>query len=191
MNPIAQFQQWFEKAKTHKDIADATAMCLATASKEGLPSARMVLLKEVSDTGFVFYTNLESRKSNELKQNPHAALCFHWPALERQVRIEGKVEAVSEAEADAYFASRPRESQIGAWASQQSRPIPYTGALVGAVAEHTAKFMGRDVPRPAQWSGWRVVPDRIEFWKHAAFRLHDREVFIRKGESWDVEKLYP
>ena len=187
--PIEQFADWLEQAKAEKSIKEPTAMTLATATTVGKPSARIVLLKNHDERGFVFYTNLESRKSEEIKANPYAALCFHWMPLEKQVRVEGRIEPVSVEEADAYFASRPRESRIGAWASKQSRTLPHRGALM--LAEYTAKFLGREVPRPPFWSGWRVVPDRIEFWQQSAFRLHDREVFTRVGQGWDVEKLYP
>lgn len=191
MNPIPQFSEWFEEAKANKTIAEPTAMCLATVGRDGAPSARMVLLKSVDERGFVFYTNLESRKSSEIEGNPNVALCFHWMPLEKQVRVEGEIEAVAPEEADAYFASRPRDSQIGAWASKQSREIEHTGDLMKAIAFYAAKFAGRDVPRPTHWSGWRVVPKRIEFWKQGAFRIHDREVFIREGQWWKILKLYP
>ena len=191
MNPIPQFIEWLEQAKNTKTIAEPTAMSLATVGANGAPSVRIVLLKNVDENGFVFYTNLESRKSGEIKQNPQVALCFHWMPLERQVRVEGRIESVSDAEADAYFASRPRESQIGAWSSQQSRELSGKGELMLAIAKNTAKFLGRDVPRPPFWSGWRIVPQRIEFWQQGAFRIHDREVFTRNGNEWNVTKLYP
>ena len=191
MKPIEQFIQWLELAKATKAIAEPTAMCLASVGIDGAPSARMVLLKGVDDRGFVFYTNLESRKGGEVAQNNHVALCFYWMALERQVRVEGIAQPVSDAEADAYFASRPRDSQIGAWASQQSRELSGKSELMMAIAKYTAKFIGREVPRPPHWSGWRVIPSRIEFWQQGAFRIHDREVFTRNGDAWDVKSLYP
>ena len=166
-------------------------MALATSTPTGLPSVRMVLLKNVDERGFVFYTNLESRKSGEIKQNPHVALCFYWMALKRSVRIEGRVEEVSKEEADTYFASRPRDSQLGAWASKQSREMSSKAELVKDVALYAAKFLGRDVPRPPFWSGWRVVPHRIEFWEDGAFRIHERDVFIKEGDNWKRITLYP
>lgn len=166
-------------------------MTLATVDSKGQPSARIVLLKAFDERGFVFYTNLDSRKSREMKQNSKAALCFYWMPLERQVRIEGKVEPVSAAEADAYFATRPRESRIGAWSSKQSSPLDSRDTLVRAVAETTKKFEGQDVPRPEFWSGWRVIPETIEFWQQGESRLHDREVYTRTGGGWTVNRLYP
>lgn len=190
-DPTARFQEWLEKAKATPAIAEPTAMCLATATAAGTPSARMVLLKEADARGFVFYTNLESRKGGELAENPRVALVFYWQPLDRQVRVEGKATPVSPEEADAYFASRPRESRIGAWASKQSRPLSGMMELMKRVAEYTAKHALGEVPRPPYWSGFRVVPERIEFWQAGAFRLHEREVYIREGEAWRVEKLYP
>jgi pyridoxamine 5'-phosphate oxidase len=179
-----------EAAKSEPN--DPNAMCLATTTPDGFPSARMVLLKGRDDRGFVFYTNLESRKGGELRANPRAALCFHWKTLQRSVRVEGEVEQVSDAEADAYHASRARGSRIGAWASRQSRPLEGRWALEKAVAEHTLKFGVGDIPRPAHWSGFRVLPRRIEFWRDMPFRLHERRVFHREGaESWREEALYP
>ena len=189
-DPFEQFRDWFAEAE-RTEPNDPNAMTLASATPEGLPSARMVLLKDWDTRGFVFYTNLESRKGDELKANPHAALLFHWKSLRRQVRIEGPVEPVSDAEADAYYASRPRLSRIGAWASQQSRPLPGRGALLKRVAKYEAMHLGERVPRPEFWSGCRVVPERIEFWQDMPFRLHDRTVFTRSATGWDVVKLYP
>lgn len=191
MHPIDQFTQWLEEAKNTATITEPTAMTLATTTPAGKPSARIVLLKAHDKRGFVFYTNLESRKSGEIKSNPYAALCFYWMALDRQIRIEGKIEAVSDAEADAYFASRYRESRIGAWSSKQSRPLSSRDELMQAVADNTAKFEGQEVPRPPFWSGWRVVPSSIEFWQQSDFRLHDREVFTLDGDVWKTHKLYP
>jgi pyridoxamine 5'-phosphate oxidase len=166
-------------------------MTLATTAPDGRPSARAVLLKGLDPRGFVFYTNLESRKSTELFANPHAALCFLWKSLNRQVRVEGPVEQVGDDEAEAYFASRPRDSQIGAWASDQSRPLESRAALERRVEEFSRRFGEGSVPRPAYWSGFRVVPQRVEFWQERQFRLHDRLLFIREGEGWRRERLFP
>ncbi len=190
-NPITQFQQWLEDAKKCKTIAEPTAMCLSSVGEGGRPSSRMVLLKAVDEHGFVFYTNFESRKGREILANPHVALCFHWMPLERQVRIEGKAEQVSDAEADAYFKSRPRESRIGAWASKQSRPLSGKGELIKVVAAETLRFGIGEIPRPPHWSGFRIIPEVIEFWNNGTARLHDREVFTRDGTGWNVQRLYP
>ena len=190
-DPIAKFKEWLGDAVRHTGIIEPTAMCLATADKDGQPSARMVLLKAVDKSGFIFYSNLESRKGAELKQNPKAALCFYWMSLFRQVRVEGTVEEVSAAEADDYFATRPRDSRIGAWASKQSSPLSDHETLVREMEEYTEKFEGKDVPRPPYWSGWRVIPDSIEFWQQGDFRLHDREVYTRAGQGWKMTRLYP
>ncbi|MDN3568894.1 pyridoxamine 5'-phosphate oxidase [Paeniroseomonas aquatica] len=190
VDPFAHFESWMAEA-TKSEPNDPNAVCLATCTPEGIPSARMVLLKGLDPRGFVFYTNLESRKGGELAANPQAALCFHWKSLHRSVRVEGAVEAVSDAEADAYYASRARGSRIGAWASKQSRPLESRFALEKAVAEYTMKFGLTEIPRPAFWSGFRVVPRRIEFWRDMPFRLHDRQVFHRDGAGWRVEALYP
>ena len=190
-DPTAQFNAWLDEAKRHKAITEPTAMCLATATPGGRPSARMVLLKSADDRGFVFYTNLESRKSAEIKANPHAALCFYWMALGKQVRVEGSIAPVSAEEADAYFQSRPLMSKIGAWASRQSQPESTPGEFAARIKEFTQKFISGEVPRPPFWSGWRVVPHAIEFWQQGDFRLHRRELFTREGEGWSVRKLYP
>jgi len=189
-DPIAIFQSWLAEAAA-SEPNDPNAVCLATATPEGLPSARMVLLKGVDARGFVFYTNLESRKGSELRRNPNAALCFHWKTLQRSVRVEGPVEQVSDAEADAYFASRPRTSRLGAWASKQSRPLESRFALEKAVAEYGLKYAVGEIPRPPHWSGFRVLPRRIELWRDMPFRLHERRVFHREGPGWRVEMLYP
>ena len=191
VSPIQQFSQWLEEAKKHKDIAEPTAVALATATKDALPSVRMVLLKGLDERGFVFYTNLKSRKSIELEQNPNAALDFYWMPLERQVRVEGKVERVSDEEADAYFSTRPRDSQIGAWASKQSQILTDRTDLLQDISDIMARFDGVSVPRPPFWSGWRVIPNRIEFWQQGDFRLHNREIFARNGNVWETHALYP
>ena len=187
--PLALFERWI--AEAWKGEPNAHAMTLATATPEGRPSARLVLLKGLDPRGFVFYTNLESRKSHELYENPYAALCFLWKSLNRQVRIEGPVEQVAGEEADAYFASRPRDSQLGAWASDQSRRLESRALLERRVEEFSRRFAGDRVPRPAYWSGFRVVPQRVEFWQERPFRLHDRLVFIREGEGWRRGRLFP
>lgn len=193
-DPYARFAEWMAEA-TKSEPNDPNAVCLATATPDGRPSARMVLLKGVDARGFVFYTNLESRKGTELAANPQAALCFHWKTLQRSVRVEGAVEPVSAEEADAYYASRARGSRIGAWASRQSRPLEGRWALEKAVAEYTVKFNIGEIPRPEFWSGFRVLPRRIEFWRDMPFRLHDRQVFHREGpgetSGWRIEALYP
>jgi pyridoxamine 5'-phosphate oxidase len=189
-DPFTLFDDWFAAARVEEPF-DATAMAVATADRSGCPSVRMVLLKHVDSRGFVFYTNLESPKSNDLIANPRAELCFHWAKLERQVRVHGAVEPVSVEEADAYFASRPRLSQIGAWASRQTQPIAGRFVLEQAVAAQGLKFGVGTVPRPPFWSGWRVVPQQIEFWQQRAFRHHDRRRFIREDKRWRMEWLFP
>ncbi len=189
-DPVALFEAWMAEA-TRSEPNDPNAVCLATATPDGRPSARMVLLKGVDARGFVFYTNLESRKGGELAANPFAAMCFHWKTLQRSVRVEGPVEQVSAAEADAYYASRARGSRIGAWASRQSRPLEGRFALEKAVAEYTMKFGIGEIPRPAHWGGFRLLPQRIELWRDMPFRLHERRVFHRSGEGWEMEMLYP
>ncbi len=189
-DPISLFQSWMREAEeAEPEVPDA--MTLATSTPDGVPSARTVLLKGADEAGFVFYTNLGSRKAEELYANPRAALCFHWKSLRRQVRAEGTVEEVGEADADAYFASRSRLSQIGAWASKQSRPLEGRFELEKRFAEFTAKFHFGTIPRPEFWSGFRLRPARIEFWQEQAFRLHDRDVYSRSSDGWTHEKLYP
>jgi pyridoxamine 5'-phosphate oxidase len=197
-DPIALFDAWYQEAKA-AEINDPDAMSLATATPEGRPSVRMVLLKGHGPEGFSFYTNADSRKGAELAANPQAALLFHWKALRRQVRIEGPVEEVSADEADAYFATRSRDSQVGAWASDQSRPLDRRETFEGRCDEVRSRFEGMDVPRPPRWTGFRVNPERIEFWSDRPHRLHERRLFTRAGDpgsgsgagSWTEGLLYP
>nr|AHN97593.1 pyridoxamine 5'-phosphate oxidase [uncultured bacterium 12AC_lac13] len=190
--PIELFRAWFAEAVAHEPN-DPDAMSVATVDSSGLPDVRMVLLKGVDTRGFVFYTNLESAKGEELARNPQAALCFHWKSLGRQVRVRGPVVAVSQEEADAYFATRPKDSQIGAWASRQSRPLEGRFALEKEVARFAAKYALTSVPRPAHWSGFRVQPLHIEFWRARAFRLHERLRYSRDSldSPWVTERLFP
>lgn len=188
--PIGLFVDWLEDAKRYEPN-DANAMSLATVDASGLPDARMVLLKDVDGRGFTFYSNRESAKGRALEAHPAAALLFHWKSLRRQVRVRGRIEPVSAAEADAYFASRARESRVGAWASDQSRPLESREALELAVARETARFEGREVPRPERWIGWRVIPETVEFWRDRPFRLHDRLLFTREGGGWTTSRLQP
>ncbi|MBB3588152.1 pyridoxamine 5'-phosphate oxidase [Sphingomonas sp. BK481] len=189
-NPITLFEAWYAEAR-QTEINDSNAVALATADAQGRPSVRMVLLKGHGPDGFVIYTNRESRKAGELTANAHAALLFHWKSLRRQVRIEGRVDLVSDAESDAYFATRGRDSQLGAWASEQSRPLDTRDTLERRFAEAQARFEGGDVPRPPHWGGYRIAPDRIELWQDREHRLHERRLFVRDGEGWTEGLLFP
>lgn len=188
---IQRFEQWMSEAKRHPQTAEPTAMMLATATRAGIPSTRIVLLKAFDERGFGFYTNKESRKGRELTENPQGAICFYWMALERQVRAEGVIEEVTPEEADEYFASRSRESRIGAWASDQSRPLASRGELLHRVEEATKRFEGQEVPRPPYWSGFRLCPRVVEFWQQLPYRLHDRDVYTYSGGGWTKSKLFP
>ena len=191
-DPLELFTEWYENAKKN-EINDPNAMSLATADKSGLPSVRMVLLKGFDTNGFVFYTNLESRKANEFKSNPNVAVCFHWKSLQRQVRIEGQVSQVSDEEADEYFNSRARLSRIGAWASMQSQVLESRDYLLTRLNTFEEKYNGETIPRPTHWSGNRIKAKRIEFWQDGEFRLHDRFVFERQSleDTWTKTRLYP
>lgn len=189
-DPIALFRSWFEDAED-AGLLLPESMALATATLDGVPSARMMLLKEVDGRGFVFYTNYESRKARELEPNPRAALVFHWPVLHRQVRVEGMVDRLAAAESEAYFRTRSRGSQLGAWASRQSRELGGRGELERRYEEHRERFRDREVPLPPFWGGFRLAPERIEFWQGRANRLHDRLLYTRSGDVWKVARLYP
>jgi pyridoxamine 5'-phosphate oxidase len=189
-DPFTLFAAWMAEA-VGAEPNDPNAMTLATSTADGRPSARMVLLKGTDARGFVFYTNQESRKAGDLAANPHAAVLFHWKSLRRQIRIEGAIEGVTDAEADAYFASRHRLSRLGAWASEQSRPLPERGLLERRLAEFEALYPGDIIPRPPHWSGYRLVPSLFEFWRDMPFRLHDRTTYARSGTGWTVGKLFP
>jgi pyridoxamine 5'-phosphate oxidase len=189
-DPIVQFNKWFEKV-IEADLHEPNAMILATATPDGRPSARTVLLKGYDERGFVFYTNYEGRKASELEANPACALLFYWGELERQVRIEGRAVRLSGEESDAYFASRPRGSRLGAWASEQSRPVENRSILEERVKALEAEYEGREIPRPAFWGGYRVQPDSIEFWQGRENRLHDRLVYGRIGGGWKMQRLQP
>lgn len=189
-DPHAIIADWLAEAR-ESEINDGNAMTLATATPDGRPSARMVLLKGYDPRGFVWYTNMESRKAEELIANPRAALLFHWKSLRRQIRAEGPVERVADDEADAYFASRSRDSQLGAWASDQSRPLDRRESFVARYEEMRARFAETDVPRPPHWSGFRLTPERIELWEDGEHRLHHRRLFTRTAEGWSEGLLYP
>lgn len=189
-DPFSLFDEWFADARASEpDLPEA--MSVATADASGRPSSRMVLLKAHGPDGFVFYTHAGSAKGRQLAENPRAALLFHWKSLGRQVRIEGSVEPVGDAEADAYFASRARDSQLGAWASEQSRPLDSQATFERRIEEAKQRFAGQDVPRPPDWSGYRVVPERIEFWTERPYRLHERRLFSRGAAGWSEGLLYP
>ena len=189
-HPFALFEAWFAEA-SDGEPSDPNAMALATSDAGGRPSVRMVLLKGLDDRGFVFYTNYESRKGREILGNGLASLCFHWKSLKRQVRIEGRVEQVTAAEADAYFATRPRDSQLAAWASLQSQPMVERFDLERRFAHFTQTYDGKPVPRPPHWSGFRVIPEAMEFWLDRPYRLHERVVFRRQDGDWSTVRLYP
>jgi pyridoxamine 5'-phosphate oxidase len=189
-DPIVQFHNWFEKV-IEADLHEPNAMTFATASREGGPSARIVLLKGYDERGFVFYTNYEGRKARELEANPLCALLFYWGELERQVRVEGRASRIPGEESDAYFSSRPRGSRLGAWASEQSQPVEDRNVLEERVRALEAEYEGREIPRPPFWGGYRVEPEIVEFWQGRENRLHDRIVYRRTGEGWKMERLQP
>ncbi len=188
-DPITEFLNAVERAEAHQ--VDTAPVVLATTDAHGQPSARLVLLRGVDQRGFVFFTNFNSRKGHELDENPRAAICIHWPTLDEQIRIEGDVTRVSDEESDAYFAGRPRGSQLGAWASQQSDVLPSRETLETRYREIERRFEGRTVERPSFWGGYRIAPNRIEFWYGRPDRLHDRVLYVRDGSSWRIERLYP
>lgn len=189
--PFEIFEKWFMEAKNNSQIIEPSAMCLATSTLDNKPSARMVLLKKFDERGFCFYTNLTSRKGQELKQNPNVALCFYWGIFGRQVRIEGKIEPVTTEEADEYFASRRRESKIGAWASKQSQKMKNWQEFENRIKEMTEQFENQEVSRPVFWSGFRVKPTAIEFWEEGDFRIHHRHLYEKTSDGWIINEIYP
>jgi len=190
-NPFKQFNEWFNHAQAKSGLPNPNAMCVSTIGLDGFPNARMILLKEFDEQGFVFYTNFNSTKGQEIIKTPHVALTFHWDTLERQIRIQGSVSVVSEEESDAYFHSRPRRSQLGAWASHQSQPLQNREALLKRVAQLTQKYKGKTIPRPPHWKGFRVVPKMFEFWQGRENRLHDRIVYTYNATQWKMQRLNP
>lgn len=189
--PFVLFDRWYKEAEACEGIEDHTAMTLATTDEHGAPDARQVLLKDFNERGFVFYTNMTSPKAHQLHGMPRAALCFYWMPLGKQVRIRGPVELVTEAEADAYFATRPRQSRLGAWASKQSQPIEAPHALEKRIAKYVTRYLFGPVPRPEFWTGFRVLPETIEFWLKQPYRLHDRALYAKSGTDWSRQRLYP
>ncbi|MBQ0770373.1 pyridoxamine 5'-phosphate oxidase [Parasphingorhabdus sp.] len=189
-DPFSLFNQWFAEARA-SEINDSNAMTIATADASGQPSARMVLLKGHGPEGFVFYTNKQSRKAGDIAENPKAAILFHWKSLRRQIRIEGSLSPVPDTAADEYFATRSRDSQLGAWASEQSRPLDSRATFEARFEEMSDRFAGGDVPRPPHWSGYCLSPARFEFWQDRAHRLHERRAFVRDGDAWTEGLLYP
>ena len=189
-NPLAQFNLWFDQA-VYAELTEPNAMTLATATREGKVSARVVLLKEVDTNGYVFYTSYTSQKSSNIKENPNAALVFLWLELERQVRVEGQLEKVSEQESDEYFKGRPRESQLGAWASEQSKEIVSRDVLFESFSQLEKQYEGKDIPRPPYWGGYRLIPDRIEFWQGRPGRMHDRILYVQENQIWQRKRLSP
>ena len=188
-DPITEFLSAQARAESHK--VDTAPVTLATADASGQPSARIVLLRGADARGFAFFTNYTSRKGRELESNPRAALCIYWPSLDEQIRIEGRVERLPSIESDAYFDGRPRGSQIGAWASEQSQPLPSRETLEERYREFETRFDGQPVPRPGHWGGFIIIPQRVEFWYGRPDRLHDRVIYVREGEGWRTERLYP
>lgn len=190
LDPILLFKSWFDEAHLC-GLSEPDAMTLATASKDGTPSARVVLLRQVDERGFVFFTNLTSRKGKELLANPQAALCFHWMPLKKQVRVEGHAVVVSDAEADIYFQGRPRGSQVSAWASLQSQMMQHPDDFINQVKKITHKYEGQVIPRPPFWSGFRIIPHSIEFWQEGEYRMHIRDIYRNIGQQWEVARYYP
>ncbi|MDX1950516.1 MAG: pyridoxamine 5'-phosphate oxidase [Rickettsiales bacterium] len=188
---LKKFSEWFNEAEQNNLIKDHTEMSLATADKQGRPSVRIVLLKNFDERGFVFYTNYNGRKSKQISENPFASLCFYWPALDKQIRIEGRVEKVSPQESDKYFSSRAEESRIGAITSKQSEILETREKFLSELDENRKKFLGKEIPRPENWGGWRVIPDYVEFWQAGEFRIHHREVYRKINNVWNLNLLYP